>query len=93
MAEEKTIAKIGFDCTKPHPADRPIDEVRAFSVPLATDAPRATVREALAAGPRFFVELLAALGSRDGREVAMELHTLREAGVLERRPDGAWYLR
>ncbi len=93
MADEKTIAKIGYDCTKPHPADRPIDEVRAFSVPLTNGVRHGSVREALATGPRFFSELLAALGSRDGREVALELHALREAGVLERKPDGAWFLR
>ena len=92
MAEDRTIAKIGFDCTKPAPADRPIDEVRAFSVPLAPERTFATVREALASGPRFFAELLVALGSPDGREIAMELDVLRQAGVLERKPDGAWFL-
>jgi len=93
MAEDRTIAKVGFDCTKAAPADRPIDEVRAFSVPLAPQRRSASVREALASGPRFFSELLVALGSSDGREIAMELQTLREAGELERMPSGAWYLR
>jgi 3-polyprenyl-4-hydroxybenzoate decarboxylase len=93
MAEDRTIAKIGFDCTKPAPAGRPIDEVRAFSVPLAPQRRSATVREALASGPRFFSELLVALGSSDGREISMELNALRDAGELERMPSGAWCLR
>jgi 2,5-furandicarboxylate decarboxylase 1 len=50
------------------------------------------VREALASGPRFFSELIVALGSRDGREIAMELDELRQAGVLERKTNGSWYL-
>jgi 3-polyprenyl-4-hydroxybenzoate decarboxylase len=92
MAVERTIAKIGYDCTKPAPPDRPIDEVRAFSVPLTGERRCATVREALAGGPRFFSELLVVLGSRDGREIALELDALREAGELDRMPNGAWTL-
>jgi 2,5-furandicarboxylate decarboxylase 1 len=92
MTEQRTIAKIGYDCTKPIVADRPIDEVRAFSVPLTPNRTCATVREALASGPRFFSELIVALGSRDGREIAMELDELRQAGVLERKTNGSWYL-
>ena len=92
MAIDRTIAKIGYDCTKPAPADRPIEDVRAYSVPLPAAGTSASVRAALAAGPRFFSELLVALGSRDGREVALELDALRESGELERTPDGAWTL-
>jgi DNA-binding HxlR family transcriptional regulator len=61
-------------------------------VPLTGKRTAATVREALASGPRFFSELIVALGSRDGREIAMELDALREAGVLERKTNGSWYL-
>jgi UbiD family decarboxylase len=93
MTENRTIAKIGFDCTKPIVPDRPIDEVRAFSVPLTPANTATTVREALAAGPRFFSELIVALGSRDGREIAMELDALRQAGELERKTNGAWFLK
>ena len=93
MAVERTIAKIGYDCTKDAPPDRPIDEVRAYSVPLPSERRFASTREALAGGPRFFSDLLLALGSRDGREIALELDALREAGELDRMPNGAWTLK
>jgi hypothetical protein len=34
-----------------------------------------------------------ALGSTDGREVALELHVLHEQGVLTRLRDGEWALK
>jgi hypothetical protein len=40
-----------------------------------------------------FSELMASLGSRDGREVAMELDRLRGQGALSRSKDGEWMLR
>jgi hypothetical protein len=56
-----------------------------------TAAPRyQTVRQALEAQPLFFSQLMEAVGSRDGREVAMELYRLREEGVLDRQPNGEW---
>ena len=52
-----------------------------------------SVREALAAGPLFFMELIAALGSTDGREIALELEALNQEGVLCRLRDGEWALQ
>lgn len=92
MSVESTIAKIGFDCTKEAPADRPIDEVRSFAVPIVRHRVHADVREALGARPRYFSELVADLASEDGREIAMELDRLREAGILERNELGQWFL-
>jgi DNA-binding transcriptional ArsR family regulator len=40
-----------------------------------------------------FSELMASLGSKDGREVAMELERLREKGLLARSQDGEWMLK
>ena len=37
----------------------------------------ANLRAALEDGPKFFEELMAGLGSDDGREIVRELHTLR----------------
>jgi len=34
-----------------------------------------------------------ALGSTDGREIALELHALYERGLLTRLPDGEWALK
>ena len=33
------------------------------------------------------------LGSRDGREIVLEIERLREDGVLERNEDGEYYLK
>jgi hypothetical protein len=41
----------------------------------------------------FFSQIMEALGSKDGREVALELHALHEQGVLTRLPDGEWALK
>jgi len=43
----------------------------------------ASVRAALADGPRYFEELMAATGSDDGREIVLALEALREEGVIE----------
>ena len=34
-----------------------------------------------------------ALGSKDGREVALELHALHEQGLVTRLRDGEWALK
>jgi hypothetical protein len=38
----------------------------------------------------YFAEIMDAVGSRDGREVALALDELREAGVLSRLDNGEW---
>ena len=92
MALERTVAKIGFDCTK-DPGPKPdIDHIRSIATPLTGQKRASSVREALAGGPRYFGGLLADLGSRDGREVAIELDRLREEGILARDDHGAWFL-
>jgi DNA-binding HxlR family transcriptional regulator len=53
----------------------------------------ASVEAALADGPKFFQELMAATGSRDGREIVRALDGLRQAGRLDREPErGRWRL-
>ena len=51
-----------------------------------------TVAEALSVGPQHFSEIMSAVGSRDGREVAIELDGLRQAGKLMRNDDGKYAL-
>ena len=88
----RTGAKLGFDCTIPFGKANTLE----FSVPTAPVAPKgprhASVAAALAAGPASFLELMAALGSKDGREVACALDELRQAGRLSRDRDGRYYL-
>jgi len=67
---------------------------------MTTHAPRIdaspryqTVEQALMAKPMIFAELMACLGSKDGREIAMELDRLRQGGSLSRSKDGEWMLK
>ena len=48
--------------------------------------------EALKDRPMRFGEIMEATGSRDGREVIVELETLRETGKLSRLDDGRYAL-
>ena len=53
----------------------------------------ATVMQALEeAGPLFFVDIMSELGSRDGRDVTIQLDELRQKGRLVRDGDGRYLL-
>jgi hypothetical protein len=89
----RTGAKAGFDLTLPFGADRELE----FGVPeppalCALGGGARTVEQALRAGPCTFAALMEATGSRDGREIVVQLEALRAAGALEHRADGryAW---
>jgi len=89
----RTGAKLGFDCTIPFGKADALE----FCVPAAPET-TATARhksaaEALAAGPASFLELMTALGSRDGREIMRELDVLYAARRLGRCADGRYVLK
>jgi hypothetical protein len=44
-------------------------------------------------GPKYFADLMAAVGSRDGREVVRELDVLRRQGLVARDPDGHYLIK
>ena len=52
----------------------------------------ASVEAALADGPKFFEELMSALGSRDGREVVRALEALRGSAALDRDAEGRYFV-
>ena len=84
-------AKAGFDCTKPFGRSGTLD----FTVPLPPqlpDRPCRPIEAVLAAGPATFLDLMAAAGTRDGREVLAELDRLYRAGRLVRLDDGRYAL-
>ena len=89
----RTGAKLGFDCTIPFGKASTLE----FSVPTAPVAPKsprhASVAAALAASPASFLELMAALGSKDGREVVRALDALYAAKRLGRNDDGRYVLK
>jgi 2,5-furandicarboxylate decarboxylase 1 len=89
----RTGAKLGFDCTIPFGKANTLE----FSVPTAPVAKKGTthksVTDALAAGPASFLELMSALGSKDGREIVRALDELYAAKRLERADDGRYMLK
>jgi 2,5-furandicarboxylate decarboxylase 1 len=89
----RTGAKLGFDCTIPFGKADAFE----FSVPkppAATTTKRhSTVADALAAGPASFLELMAARGSKDGREIVRELDALYAEKRLGRNEDGRYVLK
>jgi UbiD family decarboxylase len=93
MDEQRTIGKIGFDATEPYGVPQTIERRRARPPHIVRARRFASVREALASGPMFFMQLMEVLGSDDGRELALELAALREEGVLTRLGDGEWTLK
>ena len=54
---------------------------------------RNSVADTLAAGPASFLELMAAAGSRDGREIVRELDALYAADKLTRNETGRYVLK
>ena len=91
LGGSRTGAKAGFDLTFPFGWDRATD-YRVPEAPKLAQQPRASVRQALEAGPKNFRELMEAMGSRDGRDVLIELDAVRKAVGLERAADGRYQL-
>ena len=91
--EKGLVDKAGYDLTAPYGVPDTI-ETRRPRAPRF-DGPKrfGNVRDALASGPMFFAQIMQALGSSDGREVALELHALHEQGILTRLRDGEWALK
>lgn len=89
----KTIgAKAGFDLTLPAGWR---DDMH-YKVPVppkleASPTTPVTVSEALRGGPKFFRELMALTGSRDGRDVTAALDAIR--ATVERLQDGRYVLK
>ncbi len=82
--------KAGYDLTWPLGAMEKLEH----QVPAPPKYPGkkfASVEAALADGPKFFEELMAATGSKDGREIVRALDAIRQAGRLDRDPErGRW---
>jgi 2,5-furandicarboxylate decarboxylase 1 len=89
----RTRAEASFDCTKPFGRGGEIPLVRsAAGHPADRPARFGTVAEALAGGPLFYDEIVAALGSDDGREIAAALDAVRREGRLVRDRGGRYAL-
>jgi 3-polyprenyl-4-hydroxybenzoate decarboxylase len=88
----RTGAKAGFDLTLPFGSSGGIEAT--IPEPPRIEGPRfPSVEAALADGPKTFEALMAAVASRDGREVVLALEALREAGRLAREKDGRYAMK
>ncbi len=88
----RTGAKSGFDCTKPFGRDGQIPLLRCAAKVFTGPARFQTVEQALASGAMFYADIVEALGSQDGREVACAIDELRQAGRIGRDRDGRYHL-
>ncbi|MDB5572806.1 MAG: UbiD family decarboxylase [Hyphomicrobiales bacterium] len=85
----RTGSKAGYDCTWPFGKAGTMDR----SAPAAPTYPGkrfASLAAALADGPKHFEELMAATGSRDGREIVRELEAMRLRGEVARDDQGLY---
>ena len=92
VAGERTWAKAGFDLTLPFlptGQSRPIS-LRVPEPPRYEGARRASLEAALAEGPKYFEELMAATGSRDGREIVRALEAMDR---VTRDAEGRYFLK
>ncbi|MFQ5856308.1 MAG: UbiD family decarboxylase domain-containing protein [Anaerolineae bacterium] len=87
------LAKAGFDLTVPFGRPDRVENRVAHAPRFEGSAHFRTVREALESKPMYFAQLMEAVGSDDGREIALELDRLREENRLTRLDNGEWALR
>jgi 2,5-furandicarboxylate decarboxylase 1 len=88
----RTGAKAGFDLTWPPGAAAKL-EFQVPAPPTYKGKRFPSIEAALADGPKFFEELMAAVGSRDGREVVRMLEDLRAKLTIERDGEGRYLLK
>jgi UbiD family decarboxylase len=93
LAGARTGAKVGFDCTIPF-GKRATLEWGIPAPPVLPQRARAkSVADTLAAAPASFLDLMAATGSRDGRDIVRELDALYAANRLARNESGRYTLK
>jgi 2,5-furandicarboxylate decarboxylase 1 len=86
-------SKAGFDLTFTLPRSTAVTMRVPVPAQNAGAATHKNVRDALSTGPMHFAKLMRALGSRDGREIVVEIERLRDQGLVERNDDGDYYLK
>jgi 2,5-furandicarboxylate decarboxylase 1 len=92
VGPDKTCSKIGFDATEAYSRPSQIDTWRPLPPTITGPQKCQTLLQALSEGPRYFHELLSDMGSRDGREIALELNRMYASGEVDRAPNGEWQL-
>ena len=85
-------AKAGFDLTWPFGTGTRL-ETRIPEPPRFAGQRFASIEAALADGPKYFEQLMTAVGSRDGREIVRELEALRARQGLDRDGEGRYFIK
>ncbi|HXP32009.1 MAG TPA: UbiD family decarboxylase [Stellaceae bacterium] len=91
LAGSRTGAKAGFDCTRPFGRSDAF-EYAIPEPPRLPEREHRSVEAVLEAGPATYLDLMAALGTRDGREILPVLDRLYGEGRLMRLDDGRYTL-
>ena len=91
LAGARVGSKAGFDLTWPFATGNSL-KTRVPEPPKFEGETFSDIDAALAAGPKYFEELMTATASRDGREIVRHLDGLRSAGRLERDDEGRYIL-
>lgn len=91
LTDGRVGAKAGFDLTWPFGTGDRL-EARVPEPPRFVGRRFPSIEAALADGPKFFEELMAAVDSRDGREVVRALEALRTTDGLDRDAEGRYVL-
>lgn len=86
-------AKAGFDLTFPFPRKTGVTSRVPEAPKISGPARHQTVRQALEAGPMHFAKIMTSVGSRDGREIVLEIERLRELNLVARNEDGEYYIK
>jgi len=85
-------AKAGFDLTWPVGAAARLD-LQVPEPPRFAGRRFPSIEAALADGPKFFEDLMSAVGSRDGREIVRALEALRAKVALDRDAEGRYLIK
>jgi UbiD family decarboxylase len=93
MAEGDVMTKVGFDLTLPFGRPDRVEYRVACAPQLKGPASFTSVHDALQSQPMTFAHLMEAVGSRDGREVALEIDRLRQQAMVQRIDNGEWALK
>ena len=89
---QRVGAKAGYDLTWPFGTAGRL-EARVPAPPAFKGRRFPSLEAALADGPKFFEDLMSAVGSRDGREVVRELAALRDKLTLDRDAEGRYFIK
>jgi UbiD family decarboxylase len=92
LTSGRTGAKAGYDLTWPFGSGDRM-ETRVPEPPRFEGRRFASVEDALRDGPKYFEQLMTAVGSRDGREVVRALEALRDKVHLDRDAEGRYFIK